>query len=207
MKKLISLCAVILLLGTAYTMAGSPNANVRLGMFGSYDNNPLRSIGHPFDIQNSFHDSSLIVTCTTPSPCSNILFSLSDITISTPLVYGINIPVNYEDPFDFQNSLHNDCVLIVSCTPGYSGRDILLISDMDISNIFGNYDFGIINTSASVQGTFDNVLGISNLYLPDGSTYTIVGQSSDGSDIVLITPEPATILLLCLGGLVLRKRK
>ena len=91
--------------------------------------------------------------------------------------------------------------LIVDGTLGLPTAPIVLIRNTGTSDVVGHFDD--INGYYAGEGSYVNIGG--NIYL---ITYQYDADGdSENNDIALIIPEPATLTLLGIGGLVVAKRR
>jgi hypothetical protein len=100
----------------------------------------------------------------------------------------------YIDPTNTSASITN---LLVSITSGTPVGNILLVNNTGGNAVFGKFD--TLNGGSAAEGA-SVILG--------GNTYTLTYTGgTGGNDIMLLIPEPATIALLCLGLLAIRRNK
>jgi hypothetical protein len=108
-------------------------------------------------------------------------------------VTAINAASVYIDPVASAQSITS---LLVSLTSTAPAGNILLINNTGAATIHGVFD--TVNGIAATEGAAV-VLG--------GNTYTLTYVGGDGNDVALVIPEPATIALLSLGLLAIRRKK
>jgi hypothetical protein len=102
---------------------------------------------------------------------------------------------------DSQNAAAAVANLVVNLTGAVPTGDLLLVENTGTSSVVGKFD--ALNSGSAAEGA-SVVLG--------GTTYTLTYQyigGTDGvaNDIALVIPEPATIALLSLGLLAIRRNK
>lgn len=90
--------------------------------------------------------------------------------------------------------------------PGISGGDIEVTGACDLGSHMGT---GVANPLALIYFHCDGpetvVLTVDN-FIDDGTFVNQIPQNVIFHGLTIVQPEPATIALLCLGGLLLRKR-
>jgi hypothetical protein len=97
---------------------------------------------------------------------------------------------------DSANNANAIANLLVSLTGSLPVGDIMLINNTGAGVVQGIFD--TLNGGSAAEGTA-LVLG--------ANTYHLTYVGGDGNDVALVIPEPATLSLIALGLLALRKRK
>ncbi len=145
------------------------------------------------------------------STTGNLLVGTSDATetytgtgklefkLESGTVSAINAGNVYIDPTATAPSIAD---LIVSITSGTPTGNILLVNNTGTAAVYGVFD------GVSVDGgaTYGSAIEGASVVL-GGNTYTLTYKGGTGNDIVLVIPEPATIALLSIGLLAIRRNR